>query len=1490
MSCKVYFDNREYDSLRDIEKVLEESSKHDLPYNTIDETDSFNDPIEIKPVPSLKAKVQLLENTIDRLENRLLKIKQEKNIKDITDNEYKILLKEEATIDNILENKDKGLKNMLFEYKNKDLSLESIVHDMRKDMSRLAKIIASKNLYEIDEARELLSFYTNLRLYPKNYQNPFFTKEEMLDEQGFPRPHFKAFFDSIQDIITEADRLQGRFDSNERDRAREAVNTNISVLKTFDRTLTDEEIFHDKTGMTDINIITQYMQDPEFQFFTNSNNGIFPQVSKAVITDSASFHMQFSVYLDNKIKDLEPRLLKIMEKIGVNLNFNIFRAKDKNGDYKDTVIQRVTSEMITEESDQRKVFEQRRRTITNDTTLSPVDKQKQRLQLRRDILKWYNERYHFMDFRKLSDITSEFSDLIPDNMKGMEDENYKKELLELLGEYGYEEFIEERKRTLREYRIRQEVFRDTLEERIAEENFSEKNADSFRIREMKMWENLNNPITFLEMWDNYGKENSFPQESYFLHNSSLVTLIPRAKKTTYKDKKLVETNEDSGYYDENFKKLEKTEELREFHKLLMEFLHDINDNVMPKDREMFNIFSIPAMEKGFMELIKDPETNFLVGFSKALKVLFEKIRNLFKQSVQSEFSYAERDPVTGEVKEKINNEFLKFNKRKIEKLTTIALLRIRQQLGLKAMQKLGEVDLTKVDSDFLLTLTNTFGIENSLAAIQKRFPNSDINNFHIEKSVKAFFTNQVVLENSLNLPKIIRNVSYAMAIYKARQETYPLLRTLKEQYFRIKRSIVNRQGDPLRHYNADEPDLVPENFRAEGLRNKAIEQYQSWWRRNILGDYSKKTVTSPFFKKRTDQIGIKFLDDKLAKKPEVNSNQDIIDFLDETYVEIKGSNYYEDDEGKRSKDLATVNKLLNTISEKRQEYSFIAFSERVFDIVRFLGLGYNLSSAITNFFEGQFSNFVNMGRYFDEKTFAEATDIVKYTTLRSLTFQKIRSDNSPVLKEKLFKAELARYLMENYNVLQDVYNEMQRASVKSRIQKLNKLHPKEIPSRTEYNNQTPVFLATLMETKIKDNEGKNEISLWEAYLKGAEKSGAFGMIPENYSKEGNSYIIDKSQKTVSKEYAALKRKVTSYITKFHGDYSEFGGNMLSESIEGQALMMFKRWLGSYMYNLFGTTQYNIHTGKQEKGRFLSITGASGGIMGAVAGMSFLGPIGAIGGLTVGLGYGIHSHATKVQDNTTVNLSLLRQMAINSMMMLKSFYGLPVNLIAGKQVVKPYSNATFDEKFSELDVKNIKANMANMALLLWLTAFTLLVKGLAWDDDDEKDSKRRLIHNVMVNKLMTMSDQIATFMSPAGMYDNFLSLNSIAIFRFSSNVYKTSTEFIQMLEGDDLLLTGPNAGDSAFWNQFKKTFIPSPIKGFGFSSYTERQFTKSPFDRWFHNEEYIYQNMIRKLKREEKNSLNYDEMSEEEKSKVDSRLNKKYKKKKTYRETYERVKE
>ncbi|MDB4285886.1 hypothetical protein N9933_01130 [bacterium] len=1425
--------------------------------------------------PSYDKMINLMDNTIGRLEKRLDEIYQEKQKSSTNKVRLKQLISLENETIQALEGDGEfiGLKKELLDIKDAP-PLSKLIYYIKKDFKRLEAIVEADNFIYTDEAKETIDFYKHLDPTIGGDKHPFYSREQIRGKGTKILSEFEPILEQFKPFIDRARELEDQLEERNYEKSMTIINSDPAVEETYGRELKEEDVFFKKSGLGDINWMTMFLQDPTFQFGITSKNSILTDFSKKILSDATNMYRAESQELINTLTKLEPELAKKhTKKKGMlrSIDFGDYQAIDKDGLRMKSILQRFSIELYTEEADEKELWKERSDEIAN------MDNMKIRgvliSALKLDMFNWYRERYHFFDIRKIQSIRDTYPELFKDD-KSVSDSNYEKKMKSLLGEIGYKEELEKQDKKIREYIVQSELNLEDLEvQNLSQDQFNKK-RHNFRSKY--------DPLDFLWRLDHFDKVNgesispSPPPPNLLNYKRDLyIHKIPR-KTFGVLDKEgihLSEGNEETGYYDERFKEIEADKDKKAFHNLLLEFYADVYNNSHPEDRKRFGLFELPIHEKTLREILSNPELGWMATFSEAIKFLLEEVRNMFTEHLQNNLSFAYVNPITGKPGYQVNNEFLQFNKRDIDAKYLVEKLRIEELLP-GDISFNNTVDMTKVPRQVLEILTTNLGLEVSLQALQRRFPNNNLQAFPLKRLLNRAVTHNVVVSRHIDLPKMLRSASHAFALYKARQDMLPILSIFKSQYEKIEKPKTTKHGAPIINVTVGDDEKVKElGNRTDGFREHAISQYDSWFKRAVLGDNSKILTSTPILNKAFSAIGIKGVDSRLTalnnkfKKSKLNKglqgkDNELLKDIDSLLSSLEKK--MKDPEHVMSRgDIRKKIRQLEAVKTSRLRHlSGTAMIENlVFKTVRFLGLGYNLSSAATNFFEGQFSNTINAasGKYFPEEFYWEAVDIVKYSAIRNMSFHMITSNNSPVMKEKLLGAELVRVMIDNWDILQDAYNELQKATSQSSISHLGKLHPKEITSRVEFLNQAPVVIAVLKDVRIKNSKGE-KTSLWDAFMAGAKEEGKeLGQLSEEFATPYNKYnfeILPKKEKDAlgAQEnmdrvaFNSTKSRLTDTIVKFHGDYSELGGNKASETIPGLSVLMFKRWLGSYLYNRFAPEQHNLNIRGKEKGRYRSFTGASAALHGGVAGFTMAGPYGALMGAGIGLVSGAvmpSMRATKMIGESGPpiigNLTLIQEMALHTNTMIARFIGMPVNFIAGKRVVKnnilPGSVAKdwtskFEKKYDPLDVANIRSNLAELSILLWLTAILLMVKGIAWDDDDEADSSRRKMHNLFVNKMMQLSGQSISFLNPAETYDNFLSTNAIAPLRFTLNISKTMKEVVDYVNGEDILGSGINAGESALWNQTVKTWAPAPFKSFGFDSGMSKQFTSSHWDKMF----------------------------------------------------------
>jgi hypothetical protein len=205
-------------------------------------------------------------------------------------------------------------------------------------------------------------------------------------------------------------------------------------------------------------------------------------------------------------------------------------------------------------------------------------------------------------------------------------------------------------------------------------------------------------------------------------------------------------------------------------------------------------------------------------------------------------------------------------------------------------------------------------------------------------------------------------------------------------------------------------------------------------------------------------------------------------------------------------------------------------------------------------------------------------------------------------------------------------------------------------------------------------------------------------------------------------------------------------------------------------------------------------------------------------------------------------------------------GMPINMTAGREIVKDtnyYDSLVNGTSFTTQDAQNLKANVADIAMqLTWLLGI-LVLKGLLWDDDDKPDDTERIAHNIAVNKLMQLSTQAAAYTSLSGIYNS--TIGSIGLVKFYDDCTKEITATEKIFQGDDVITTGKNAGESRVWNGAKRLLLPGIFKDRlgGFAQDAAKVYTESPFQPYFRGEAYKDEKRNKGLRAERRKELEDD---------------------------------
>ena len=1327
------------------------------------------------------------------------------------------------------------------------LSFAELAQQAKIDLERLQVLLSSDNVNDLNEAKRVINFYKAMSFNPKKLtvdnrvidKHPIFFEEEIFDENGkmiLPQQTVD-FFENVSKAFTEQEKI---LELQQKKAIENIFNSNPKVQELYKQVK-----YNDLTSnLSDISYVDMFIMDISKNTF--SSNGLIPQMmmemTQAVFAEKISHTKRFEEKHNAALLKAQKALKQLGYGLGLsnNVSFELFFQKAL-GRNTGRLVNRYAQKFFDSRAEMLSDFSERIRLIkaaqldekSSNALFKETYDRKQ---------KWFRENTIVFNIRSLKEIQDAFPDL--SEYFDEVDDNHRKELIENLGsEQAYKEEVEKQIKQIRKYFLWKEAYLETVA--------SENGVDTF--------EDITDPQVRLATELNLIANSPFSGSDYF-HNTSEIEhegiklntsmeyniSVPRRFKgvVTEVDGKYVVENssESTSYYDEQFSKIEKNKDLYEYYKIVQEELSHIINSFPADVQDKLFVNSLTTMRKSYSEILADPNTPLFKKLWNALVDLLEKIKLGFGVSEQSTILYDDIDVISGQTENKINDSFITGDKQRVNQLFEIELKKINNLIkdsGSKVtVKKNNTINLYALPFNVVKELTEKLKIQPSYEALKAKYGDRIPVGNILYQSVMA----DLVEDSSTDLPKIIKYMSLMAAEYNARQELLPYMEMMKQHYTQIKKPMTNKQKKPITNF-------FTQSDPGDGLRVRANTQMEDWFNRIILGqDTSKDTGVV-----NDEEIDIEATKNNLkaAITGRVLSRED-----KKLKKELDALIEKETNEVELEKLIKMRNKLGRKITASATVDNFLNY-------IRFLGLGWNLSSAITNYAEGQIANMIiaATGDHFESHHYYRALNIVKGSFFKNFTGESQFTSKD---------AKKLRKLMDKFNILQDSTNELQKASVKTSLNQLEKFSPMELNKRTEYLNQAPLALSVLFNTKIKSKDGKKEVNPWDAMDEN------LNLLPE-FRTEENIKAWEQNQGETFTQY---KSKVGQAIGMAHGmGYDNLRGMLAKKSIAGRVIMMFKTWVGSQLYTRFAAQRDDLELGiKGYKGRYRSFTKTSGALMGAVIGFG-------TGGIGFAVGAAITGGVIANYAGVKSNLGALGELTFLAKAIARKMIGMPINFVGstftGKQVMNEfvgYEKLLKNGKFTERDMKNMKALVTEMSLMLTWILLAMLAKSMFWDDDDEEDSPERIAHNLLVNRSLQLLGSASSFLQPWESYKSLV--GEVGFFRWLKDMAQLQYDLSEWAEGNDIITSGVNKGESRSANSFYKIALPSIVKdsAFGFSTQMEKQFKKTNYDDWYFDDTKKANKIIQIKRTQYRAELEqiYKDLPEKVKEKrITKLLNKKY---------------
>ena len=1399
----------------------------DVEFNESGEFTNVNSVTEPDMVLDYKKLVQFKTNLLNTIKDRIANLNS--FISTLTD---KNKVKENIKLLKELQERAAILDQEIYNEKNAgSTSLQQLKFQADNDFKRLNALLSPNqemtDTHEnLKEAKKILNFYKSLELVKNKIDvnkeayefHPFFNLEEILGEDGKP-----IFSEEIANIFNglaqQFKTLENQYHDRQRDLMVKVVNANPKV-KTVLGEKTYDEIM---ANLEDATWLDMMIMEANRGIF--SSNGLIPQVSLEILqdneTESISKHKQF----EEKHNQLLPKVRDALKRLNKNLfkgvSYKIFFQQILPGKTGIKLVNRFAQNYFDAISSELYYF---RKAVLDAKSITEEDvREKSLTRAYEDKQNWFRENTMMLDVRKLPEIAAIF----PEFELDYEDDGgkHKAELIEQIGEIGYREELKKQVDQLKKY----VSWRDSIQEIYLEQTGVDSIADlnEAQLNELKEVLATENPFSAASYF--YDDTKTKVGKRFVNHSMNYNITIPRkykAKSVKNKEGKIiiVPTDESTGYYDENYQTIESDPDLKAYYDLISKRMDEVGSIFPEEIRKNLLTGSLPLIRQTVAEILSNPDIAIFKRISKALYQIYENIKLGFGVNVNdSIYQSDETDALLDKAEPKVNASFLNNNKELITDRFDITRRKLNNELK-KAGIPLKVNRYTEILTDALpypamKLIADKLGIPATTDALKAKFGDK----IKVGDVLYKLTVSEIAQESSLDLPKIIKYYSLMGAEYEARQKSLPLITMLKEHYKQIK-------------------------TKAQTDRTNALTQFEAWFNRAVIGTTKaekygvEKKSTLEEKKKAKDKMKA-FFKGRLLTSEEETRRRDINKLIDDIDKEIVDSKSPEE-VIKLQEEKTDLIKKREALGKRRATSAGV---DALLNHVRFLGLGYKLTSMVTNFLEGQLANMTiaATGDYFEPKHYYRALHIVKGSVVKNATFGKY----------KLEGAQKTRIFVDRFDILQDSSNELQKASEKTPLNYVEYISPYTGNKRVEYLNQTPLMVAIMLDTEIVGKNGAKS-SLWDAL-------NADGKLKPEFATEEN---IQAWELGLGEKANEFKKNVSNAIVTAHGNYDRLRGIMAKESIAGKIVMMFKTWMGSQLYQRLAVEQDDLSANaKGYKGRYRSHTKSSAALQGAIIGGILTGGWGAGIGAAAGFAFASYKGKAVSELETTDNLMLFKESMFLLKALVRKSLGTPINLLAGREVIKEYSNydKLVGNQFTERDKKNMRALIAEMSFQLSFFAFGLLVKNLYWDDDDEDDSEKRKLHNVLMNYTNQLINSSTGYLILPTTVESFV--GRIAILDFLNNCGKFVKAFGEYNEGNKIGVTGSNQGEVKMLKALEKITLPAIATQDigGFETLAERQFEPTFYDDWFWDDEKKARNIIQQKRAELKTQLEKEGLPEEE---------------------------
>lgn len=1050
---------------------------------------------------------------------------------------------------------------------------------------------------------------------------------------------------------------------------------------------------------------------------------------------------------------------------------------------------------------------------------------------------WLNDRVDFVELGKLPEVINNpnFS-MFSQYFNQAEAAQYSADLKAKIGEYEYKKLVQQQTTFLEQY-----VYNLTIDlnELMKDHGVSTPaNLPMDVVHQYNISAKRRNPFEFI-LSHNAGQQG---RVDYMIGQTgnqyqSLInynTYIPKKQIQSYNAVTNQVNTVDSGYYDANFSTIENNPTLLEFWETISEATEWMNNNLNDANTPLSHN-SMLRMEKSFTDVLLSKNTGLLnkaIFLKKStasfLKGLFTKpIRNL---SESDKVALRNVETIQAPVESRFNTILMALSNAmgtKVSSNTSIDLNTLNAK-AIDIIQKVTELPINTLKSQY----GDTF--------------NAGV--------LREALTNQVMEEQTFNLPVMLRAYLDATGTYKAQKEALPMVNILKDLYEDIKaetpqtNKVLAKTQNAIAKYTGRK--------RASNLQSRRVsaEQRMNYWIDKAVKNRGEDDMSDLQYywgklgKTYTPEEKL-FLEQAKGYLAQLKDNlvaaeDAITNFNPNTATPTsKSLSELEEDRDVIKNEIEHIQEIIDNIGHY---YALSAAYDTIASkMVIFKGLAWGIKAQIMNRIQGIHSALIHdTGRYWTQGNIFPAMAFVNRKGARRIP--GMHSYRQEVRKAKL--------LIEMLGILQDATNELDRAKNNSGLRGwTKKANPFYLTEYVEWHNQTPMVLAMLMDQYIESptlkdeagtpikipvfNDERKEIKLqgggtyimeygFPAYN---VVNGKLVLKPEFSSEENINTWMNFSTKKGTQVY----NKIDTALAHINGDYRKDAAILAKKGAFGRSMLTFKSWVGMNYYVRFARNTTNLNLGIKDfdgaytgslKGSKTSVAGGMG-----VATIAGLGAIVTGGGVFLGgaialgsIGYGAWK-ANQQRKATGEDAKVMLQLLAGAQAIYKKGLGIPVNLVSGKNIVKAH---TFDELNITPEEKQNLRFMINEITNIAISMLVFILYKNFFGDDEEKEPKTMIdpvtgqvvinpnfgkekhtetekgINNLLENQLTEFIQSSAQYTNPMTSWDLFT--NPASVDGWFKSATDISEAMIKTFFKGPNLESGPNEG--------KNRLVVAGVKG------------------------------------------------------------------------------